>query len=229
MNNMFTAMLAAAAARVEIPIDGSTGVWIKAGATVISSGMEMVNATVSSGQTQTLYARGRTTSNTILTGGRMNISAGGTATGAVLSAGYAYIYNGGGTVGATVYTGARMYVYAGALTSGDTLSAGLYYISSGGTAAGLTVAAGNAYVYAHGTTVGAVVNGGALNLVAGIASDTTINHYGKLNISTTASASGVIVESGGSLSVFSGGTALAVTSNAGAVIVVSDGGHIEYA
>ena len=47
---MFNTLLAAAAdVTVETPIDGSTGVWIKQGATVISSGMKMVGAIMVSG------------------------------------------------------------------------------------------------------------------------------------------------------------------------------------
>ena len=229
MNNMFMAMLAAATARVEVPVDGSTGVWIKEGATVISSGMKMAGAVVSSGATQTLYTRGLTTSNIILTGGRMNVSSGGTATGAKLSAGWGYIYAGGLTSGAIVYANARMYVLTGAVTSNDAMSAGLYYVSSGGTAAGLTVSNGNAYGHANGTASGAICKGGALNLVAGKAYDTTVDRNGRINISANASASGVIVSSGGRLEIFSGGTALAVVSSAGAIVNVAEGGYIEYA
>lgn len=229
MNRAFFYTVAGGSAILPDPVWQQTGVWISSATIVVSSAWTMSAVTITSGQTQFIYNSGKTTDNTILTGGRMNVSSGGTVTGATLSAGRGYIYKGGLTNAAVIYANARMYVYTGAVTSNDVMSAGLYYVSSGGSAIGLTISNGNAYVYANGAVSGAVCNGGALNLVGGHVYDAVINRYGRLNVSNTASASGVIVESGGSLGVFSGGVALAVTSNAGAIVNVLEGGSITYA
>ena len=67
----------ATAVTVEQPIDGQTGVWLKSGgATVISSGMKMTGATVSTGQVQYIYDRGAA-SGTLATGGGLIIATSG--------------------------------------------------------------------------------------------------------------------------------------------------------
>jgi hypothetical protein len=58
MSMFFMACGAKAAVTVEQPIDGQTGVWIKAGGVTIRSGMTMTGAIVSSGQSQYIYNRG---------------------------------------------------------------------------------------------------------------------------------------------------------------------------
>ena len=100
MNNMFTAMLAAATVRVEVPVDGSTGVWVKSGAVVLSSGMKMTGATVSSGQTLYIYNRGVANSTVVSSGGNVFTSSGGLISAAILNAG-----------GITILSGSRLWLY----------------------------------------------------------------------------------------------------------------------
>ena len=252
MNNMFTAMLAAATAKVEVPVDGLTGVWIKSGATVISSGMKMTGATVSSGQSQTVYNRGAANSTTVVSGGSLLISSGGTANSPVAhgAAVRVNVSRGGSAFGAEIYSSARMNVMgSGALASGISvrgpdgflnvygqgasaasivMSAGAYvYVYQNGVISGITQSAGNLYVSSAGTATGVIMGGGAIAVYAsGYINDTTIGG-GALRIQNGGNASGIVVQSGGSLVVSSGGTALAVTGNAGASIVVLEGGYIE--
>ena len=46
-STIFGTLLAAATAKVEVPIDGSTGVWLKLGSNTISSGMSVTYTSTS--------------------------------------------------------------------------------------------------------------------------------------------------------------------------------------
>ena len=253
MNNMFTAMLAAATAKVEVPVDGLTGVWIKSGATVISSGMKMTGATVSSGQSQTVYNRGAANSTTVVSGGSLLISSGGTANSPVAhgAAVRVNVSRGGSAFGAEIYSSARMNVMgSGALASGISvrgpdgflnvygqgasaasivMSAGAYvYVYQNGVISGITQSAGNVYVSSAGTATAVTMIAGGVNVYAnGSAENFTVNG-GTLRIQDGGRASGITVAAGGTLVVSSGATALGVVSSGGTIDVIS-GGYIEYA
>lgn len=207
----FFFQLLAAAARVEVPVDGSTGVWLKEGATVISSGMRMTGAVVSSGQSQRVYNRGVAAS-CITVGGTQYISSGGTASGCTCSAGQMHVSAGGLIVSAVGITGAT-------------------YVSAGGYASSLDFHAGyGGAVYSTGVVNGIVLSGNNARITVfhgGTAYNATASAGGRLYISGY--LSGATINTNGSLTVYSGGTALAVTSNAGAVVTVAAGGYIEYA
>ena len=218
MNPMFTAILAAATAKVEIPIDGSTGVWLKSGTTVISSGMKMTGATVTSGQTQFIYDRGTAQSCTVSANGIQRVYSGGTARGCdVLH--FQHISAGGTAINTVAHY--RQYVSSGGSAVGTILrvapelAASIYPaadIASGAFASGFVAESrGSAWVH----TVSAY--------------DFTAVSSGYIQVYADGVLSGVTVESTGRLYVASGGTALAVVSAAGAVINVSAGGYIEYA
>ena len=218
MNTMFTTLLAAAGARVEIPVDGSTGVWLKQGATVISSGMRMTGAVVSSGQSQRIYNRGVAVSCFISASGTQYVSSGGRA-----------LYTSGYGVAAIVY------VYNGGIASGGQMEyGGTVRVSRGGSVVGMTFQnGGNLQVSSGGTGLSVVLPSsggrGAVRVYnGGLVSGAHII-YGNGYVYAGGTAASFRLESGCSLTVDSGGTALAVTSDAGAVIVVSDGGYIEYA
>ena len=71
MADYFFNALLAAAATVEVPIDGQTGVWIKSGTTVVGSAMKTTGVTVSAGFTQYVYSRGVASGTLAVSGGRI--------------------------------------------------------------------------------------------------------------------------------------------------------------
>lgn len=250
----FNALLGAAAA-VEAPVDGQTGVWIKQGATVISSAMKMQGAVVSSGAAMYVYNRGSAVSGSIV--GSALVSRGGILSSSwvhnsatISSGGTAlHVSVGGGISGAanprlTTAQGAvveylRLSSAPGAprgtawiqqtTASNVIVDGGYALVRSSAIVSGLTLASsGAAGIQATASATDIVQNAGAGNVIveAG-ASATLVTVRAAFYVRGWASA--LTVESGGRLFVSSGGTALAVTSSAGATVTVYDGGHIEYA
>lgn len=213
--SLFVALIGAAAVTVEQPIDGQTGVWVKQGATVISSGMSMVGAVISSGQTQYVYNRGAAKFGAVSSAGRVYVSNGGTLSSVDLGSG-AYVYVSSGGLASNIHargTAIRteITIFAGGAASDATISGGAtLYAYSGGAIFNVTLMSGTAYLTVRGGSVGgATISGGTAFVSSGsIVSGAVV--YGRMIVS-------------------SGGTALAVTSNAGALVNVLDGGYIEYA
>lgn len=232
----FDALIAAAATVTqEVPIDGQTGVWLKQGTTVISSGMKMTGVTVGDGQALYIYNRGRANSTNVSSGGIMYVSSGGVA------------------IGASVYRNGSANVF-GLLSGVSQLeSAANVTVFKGGVVSSAFVLLGNLLVSSGGFAEDAVASGfaptsrGILNLRAGgsmnrvtaqRAENGFLNgHVTNLLVSgggavaylrSPCVASGVSVTSG-TLIVQSGASALAVTSGAQAVVTVQSGGYIEYA
>ena len=192
-------MAAGAAAKVEVPIDGSTGVWIKQGATVISSAMKMRGAVISSGYVQYVYSRGIAQSS-LVSGTAQNsaillISAGGVASDTVVDAGHVDVR--GGTA-------------HGIIVRND-----MYAAVYQGYASGVIVSRG--YLDVNDSTF---VENIVLSRVAG--------GSGRCYVKSGGTASGIVVNSGTRLGVSAGGTALAVVSHAGGSVTSQAGAYIEY-
>ena len=228
---------------VERPVESSTGAWLKSGAAVLASGMAVADAAVSGGETLTVYDRGYAVRASVNSGGTMHISSGGVGSnviaaeaggktsvyaGGVLSdvtlsggpvtvaaGGYvdgAHIHSGnlgvfGTAVNAVLYSGENFRLYRGGFASDATIRGGVCYVSSGASATGLAISGGVCAPHSGASVTFVTIRGG-VQYVSGI-------------------VSGIIL-SGGTLRVFSGGTALAVTSFGGNV-TVAEGGYIEYA
>ena len=148
MADYFFNALLAAATNVEVPIDGQTGVWLKSGGVTISSGMKMVGAVVSPGNTQTVYSKG--VANACLTrGGTQTVYFGGVVSNtSALGAGKIYISSGG--------------IAAGCYISGG-LNAAVLYIHSGGTASSCVLQSGDIQINGYpapGTAIETVQYGG---------------------------------------------------------------------
>ena len=79
-----------------------------------------------------------------------------------------------------------------------------------------------------GTLYDFTQNGGSTTLSTGATCSNATVYNGTFRVLPTATATSVVLSSGGTLVVSSAGTALAVTSNAGAVVTVIEGGYIEY-
>ena len=230
----YNAMLAAAVT-VEQPIDGQTGVWIKAGDTIVSSGMTLTGVTVDPRQTMYVYNRGVATSINVSSGGIMYVSSGGTATGALIySGGTANVYGALANASA-VEMGTYITVYSGGIASDTVMLFGQLLVSSGGFAnsvflSGTAPASRGILNLRDGGSANNVTAARGENVYAnGSVTDLTINGNGAVAyLRSPCVASGVSVVSG-TLVVSSGASALAVTSGANTTVTVRDGGYIEYA
>lgn len=230
MDFVFNALLGAAAT-VEQPVDGQTGVWIKTGDTVVSSAMKMRGAVVSAGQTQYIYSRGVATGGTIigsasvLTGGLLESSL-------LLSAGARlHIPDGGGscnglTISGNYNTFAQQY---GGVVTNVVMKQGSYDMyTARAFASGIVVSSGaNRFAVLAGSATDITAYGLVRTSNSGVINSVTAMKGGRLE-AIKGVMSNVIVSSGGTLTVSSGGSALAVTSNTGATVTVLDGGYIEY-
>ena len=226
MFNYWLNALVAAAASVETPIGGQTGVWIKSGTTVIGSGMKMIGATVISGQTQTLYLRGEAQTNTIVNGGRQYVYSGGNAKSCEYF-GILRVYSGGTVVSPIFSSGANVAVSAGGVLTGGTHKPGASFNVYG--VASLIAVDGTMFVSSGGLLESATVaGGGEVDVrVSGTVSGAIVESAGRLIISSGALGYSPVISSGGSLNVHAGASAVAVVSSAGAV--VGGPGDITYA
>lgn len=228
-------LLPAATARVETPIDGSTGVWLKAGATVISSGMKMTGAVVTSGQSQYVYSRGVAQNTLIAAGGLQHVSAGGSASGCSVT-GHVSAYGGALVADMVIENGSAWFLSgasaSGIIVGGSTTLAGKMYVQfAGAQADNVTVDFGGYVVAQRGGAVisGVVVkSGGRLYpLYSGSAVDVTVSNGGWVSAGIDGGCvSAITVLSGGSLTVSSGGTGSAITVASGGSCIVSSGGLV---
>ena len=241
MNTMFSTLLAAAVnITVENPIDGSTGVWVKSGTTVIGSGMKMTGATVTVGQSQYVYNRGVAQSCAVSSGGFQYVSSGGVTNGTLIVYGGSSIVSSAGVASNTVVCG-RFYVNALGSAFDTIISAvpgqqsAAMLVSADaqrrGYASGIYVYSNGAFYARSRNCYNAIVYSGGLAQVFQYSElhSTTVNASGRMLVTVGGTGVSVTVSSGGTLTVSSGGTALAVTSNTGATVTVRDGGYIEYA
>lgn len=109
----------------------------------------------------------------------------------------------------------NLYVYSRGAATSVTVSRGGVNVSNGGVVRYLDVPGGITFVRANIVYSGGLVE----NATVGGA---------HLTVSNGGVASGVTVDSSGTLRVSSGGTALAVTSATGATIDITAGGYVEY-
>ena len=242
IGTMFNTLLAAAA-KVEIPIDGQTGVWIKSGTTIISSAMTMTGVVVLAGQSQYIYNSGKALNTVISSGGIVAASNGGLVSNCSLySSARLLAYSGATVSGMHSYqTGAVTFIYPGAsafdveMTSGQinnsgyasgVIMNGICYVQGNGTYEHVVQHIG--YAYPNGSANDWIKSGGNISMYAGTPRLTNLTqHGGNCHVRIAgAVVSGVII-SGGTLYISSGCTALAVSSAGGAVDVL-DGGYIEY-
>lgn len=136
MDYYWTALLGAAIAQ-DIPVEGSAGVFLKTGNTLLSSAMTMTGITVSSGSAQYIYKKGTAAECNILLVGSQLISEGGSAVSCIISSGgIQYVSSGGSAVNNT-YDG-RFFCYNGGTVTGASIFHGgansQCIVSSGGTA-----------------------------------------------------------------------------------------------
>ena len=172
-----------------------------------------------------------------LSGRSASLHSGTTATETIINdQGAMYISSGGTANSAVIYTGGRLYVSSsGSATAVCVNSGGSLYASKGGTVKGITENGGYVYV-ASGANVEFLENTfTGLNLKEGlatvhentIASDTILNSKGSMYIYSGGAADKITVNAQGHLKVNSGGTAIAIKENGG-YVNVADGANVTF-
>jgi len=189
-----------------VPVDGSRGVFVKEGATTVSSAMTMTGATISSGQSQYVYDRGYSVSGTYY--GRLYISSGGSIVDCILSSGaIGGVRSSGVASGTIIYGNAELGVSAGGCAV-STINNGSLNISSGGSARVVEMQgilrlygggfAEDVYVVNSTANVQMIMFGGtALRASAGYRGGVVVLS-GAIALSATASGGGLVNLRGGS-------------------------------
>jgi autotransporter passenger strand-loop-strand repeat protein len=176
--------------------------------------------TVSSGTTLTVSAGQTLNGVNILSGGILDVLAGGTITNTLNNTGFDWIY---GTAIGTAVTGSVTVtdggysivfgdeqVFSGGNASGTSLFAGLQEVY-GGTAVGTIVNWGSdQWVYSGGTAIATIVNGG-VEVISGV----PLFSHGEQLVLSGGTATNTIVNTSGELIVLSGGVANGATLNGG--------------
>ena len=172
------------------PVDGESGVWIKSGGAVVSSGAKMVGVSVGSAQSQYIYSRGTAKNCIVLQSATQYVSNGGVASGCVLGGRwpvYQHITSGGSAIRCTYTNGCSAAVSNGGVARDCTLSGGVMNTLTGGTVENLTgsgsAAIGDYVQNGHGYLSGGTMSGGVLYFAwNGVGVDFTFN--GTCNVFT---------------------------------------------
>jgi autotransporter passenger strand-loop-strand repeat protein len=199
---------------VEVAVD-PTGV--SAGSSVVVSGIDNITSAVLSGGTLEVIAGGQTT-NVTVSGGGSEIDSGGTVSGTIVLNGGSQTVLAGQAVGTIVSAGGSEIV-SGGTANGTTVLGGNQTVA-GGTASNTTVSGGSQIVATGGTAISAtILTGGSQTVTGGTANSTTV--AGGSQIVSAGTASGTIVLSGTETVV--GGTASNTTVSGGSQIVATGG------
>ncbi|HCW2993387.1 TPA: autotransporter outer membrane beta-barrel domain-containing protein [Escherichia coli] len=209
----------------------ATSTTVNGGSQYIYSGGSAVSTTVNGGY-QTVYNGGSATNTTINTGGIQNISggsvtdttlndggeqnveSGGVAVNTVINSGGTQKVNSGGSVtDTTINSGGGQYVYVnGNVTKTTITDGGILQVDTGGSASQVTQNSGGAIV----TNTSAVLSGtndkGTFSIAGGSASNMLLENGGLLTVLVGHDASDTTVGSNGTLSVQSGGVLRGTTT-----------------
>jgi len=215
------------------------------------SGLNLSNAfaTVHSGTTATdttlnfngrLYvSSGGTADNTIVnSSGYFDVYSGGTANNTTVNSwGYLYVSNGGTANNITVNTLGYLIVSSGGMANSTTVNRyGYLYITNGGTATDIvwTPCEGHVSIFAGGyATFASEYSGvyyGSNNQLlsnAAVMNGRRIDDFCEVNVMSGGTVNSTIVDSGGQLHVFSGGTATEIMENGG-YVEVADGADVTF-
>ncbi|HCW2913171.1 TPA: autotransporter outer membrane beta-barrel domain-containing protein [Escherichia coli] len=209
----------------------ATSTTVNGGSQYIYSGGSAVSTTVNGGY-QTVYNGGSATNTTINTGGIQNISggsvtdttlndggeqnveSGGVAVNTVINSGGTQKVNSGGSVtDTTINSGGGQYVYVnGNVTKTTITDGGILQVDTGGSASQVTQNSGGAIV----TNTSAVLSGtndkGTFSIAGGSASNMLLENGGLLTVLVGHDARDTTVGSNGTLSVQSGGVLRGTTT-----------------
>ena len=192
----------------------------------VSSGGSATSTTINSGGFQNVFSGGSATSTTINSGGFQNVHSGGSATSTTInSGGLQYVYSGGSATSTTINSGGQQRVSSGGSATGTTInSGGQQSVSSGGSATSTTINSGGMLsVSSGGSAVDITQNSGGIIFADTSATLRGTNINGSFSIAG-GSASNMLLENGGYLSVLNGHQATSTTINSGGQQRVSSGG-----
>ena len=192
----------------------------------VSSGGSATSTTINSGGFQNVFSGGSATSTTINSGGFQNVHSGGSATSTTInSGGLQYVSSGGSATSTTINSGGQQRVSSGGSATGTTInSGGEQRVSSGGSATSTTINSGGMLsVSSGGSAVDITQNSGGIIFADTSATLRGTNINGSFSIAG-GSASNMLLENGGYLSVLNGHQATSTTINSGGQQRVSSGG-----
>ncbi|HBE4668184.1 TPA: autotransporter outer membrane beta-barrel domain-containing protein [Escherichia coli] len=187
------------------------------------------NETLENGGTSSsmsLSAGDTATNTTINRGGMLSVSSGGSATSTTINCGgLQYVYSGGSATSTTINSGGQQRVSSGGSATGTTInSGGQQSVSSGGSATSTTINSGGMLnVSSGGSAVDITQNSGGIIFADTSATLRGTNINGSFSIAG-GSASNMLLENGGYLSVLNGHQATSTTINSGGQQRVSSGG-----
>ncbi|CAI3930201.1 Hint domain-containing protein [Commensalibacter papalotli (ex Botero et al. 2024)] len=171
----------------------------------------------------TVYDWGRTGPVT-LSGGTLNVSAGGGINGDVtfIPGAKLNVYS-GAAVSTTVTNGGREFIYNGASAVNTVVNGGYQYLMNGGKINNASVVSQGSIYISGGTASGiSVANGGNLSIfTGGIVNSTTINAQG-IVIVNGGSISNNTITNGGILNINSGSIGATTISSGGALLLATD-------
>ena len=192
----------------------------------VSSGGSATSTTINSGGFQNVFSGGSATSTTINSGGFQNVHSGGSATSTTInSGGLQYVYSGGSATSTTINSGGQQRVSSGGSATGTTInSGGQQSVSSGGSATNTTIISGGMLnIPSGGSAVDITQNSGGIIFADTSATLRGTNINGSFSIAG-GSASNMLLENGGYLSVLNGHQATSTTINSGGFQNVYSGG-----
>ncbi|EMV5917730.1 autotransporter outer membrane beta-barrel domain-containing protein [Escherichia coli] len=192
----------------------------------LSAGDTATNTTINSGGFQHVFSGGSATSTTINGSGFQYVSSGGSATGTTInSGGQQRVSSGGSATGTTINSGGQQRVSSGGSATSTTInSGGMLSVSSGGSAVDITQNSGGIIFADTSATLRGTNINGSFSIAGGSASNMLLENGGYLSVLNGHQATSTTINSGGFQNVSSGGSATGTTINSGGYQNVSSGG-----
>ncbi|WP_311237201.1 autotransporter outer membrane beta-barrel domain-containing protein [Escherichia coli] len=192
----------------------------------LSAGDTATNTTINRGGLQSVHSGGSATSTTINRGGLQNVYSGGSATSTTInSGGQQRVSSGGSATGTTINSGGQQTVSSGGSATSTTInSGGMLSVSSGGSAVDITQNSGGIIFADTSATLRGTNINGSFSIAGGSASNMLLENGGYLSVLNGHQATSTTINSGGQQRVSSGGSATSTTINSGGFQNVYSGG-----
>ena len=187
------------------------------------------NQTLESGGTSSfmsLSAGDTATNTTINSGGLQCVYSGGSATSTTInSGGQQRVSSGGSATGTTINSGGQQSLSSGGSATSTTInSGGMLSVSSGGSAVDITQNSGGIIFADTSATLRGTNINGSFSIAGGSASNMLLENGGYLSVLNGHQATSTTINSGGQQRVSSGGSATSTTINSGGFQNVYSGG-----
>ncbi|EHC2831586.1 autotransporter outer membrane beta-barrel domain-containing protein [Escherichia coli] len=192
----------------------------------VSSGGSVTGTIVNNGGRENINSGGSATSTTLNSGGIQAVSSGGNALNAsVNDGGRQYVSSGGSATKTTVNSGGRQHVYKnGNVTETIIMDGGRLQVEAGGSASMVTQNSGGAVVTNTSADLSGTNAKGNFSIAGGSASNMLLENDGYLTVYSGHQASDTTVGSSGTLKVRSGGNAIETKIISGGRLQVEAGG-----